>query len=150
MGPTWDLSVPRGPHVGPMDLAIRVCNSASRFRNLGIFSIHRGKMLPCQCVHLDSVFRPRLWCKEVQSRKSIQLIFPGRFERNLRKVIFKLILMICGWGIFCKIALRWMSMDLTYNKSTLVQVMAWCSQATSHYVSQCWPRSTSPYGVARP
>ena len=34
--------------------------------------------------------------------------------------------------------------------STLVQVMAWCRQATSHYPSQCWPRSLSPYGVTRP
>ena len=24
MGPTWDLSAPDGPHVGPMNLAIRV------------------------------------------------------------------------------------------------------------------------------
>ena len=36
------------------------------------------------------------------------------------------------------------------EKSTLVQVMAWCRQATSHYVSQCWLRSLSPYGVVRP
>ena len=28
--------------------------------------------------------------------------------------------------------------------------MVWCRQATSHYVSQCWPRSLSPYGVTRP
>ena len=35
-------------------------------------------------------------------------------------------------------------------KSTLVQVMAWCRQATSHYLSQCWPRSQSPYGITRP
>ena len=28
--------------------------------------------------------------------------------------------------------------------------MAWCHQATSHYLSQCWPRSPSPYGVTRP
>ena len=28
--------------------------------------------------------------------------------------------------------------------------MAWCLQATSHYLSQCWPRSLSPYGVTRP
>ena len=75
---------------------------------------------------------------------------PGRFKRNLRKVIFKLILMIGGWGIFCKIALKWMSMDLTDDKSTLVQVMAWCRQATSHYLSQCWPRFMSPNGVTRP
>ena len=58
--------------------------------------------------------------------------------------------MIDGWGIFCEPALRWMSLDLTDDKSTLVQVMAWCRQATSHYLSQCWPRSLSPYGVTRP
>ena len=28
--------------------------------------------------------------------------------------------------------------------------MAWCHQATSHYLSQCWPRSISPYGITRP
>ena len=43
-----------------------------------------------------------------------------------------------------------MSLDLTDDKSTLVQVMAWCRQATSHYLSQCWLRSVSPYGVIRP
>ena len=43
-----------------------------------------------------------------------------------------------------------MSRDLTDDKSTMVQVMAWCRQATSHYLSRCWPRSLSPYGVTRP
>ena len=38
---------------------------------------------------------------------------------------------------------------VTDDKSTLVHVMAWCRQATSHYLSQCWPRSMSPYGVTR-
>ena len=36
------------------------------------------------------------------------------------------------------------------DKSTLVQVMAWCRQATSHYLTRCWPRSLPPYGVTRP
>ena len=40
--------------------------------------------------------------------------------------------------------------DLTDDKSTLVQVMAWSRQATSHYLDQCWPRSPTPYGVTRP
>ena len=43
-----------------------------------------------------------------------------------------------------------MPQDLTDDKSTLVQVMAWCRQATSRYLSQCWPRSMSPYGVTGP
>ena len=58
--------------------------------------------------------------------------------------------MIDGWGISCEIALRWMPLNLTDDKSTLVQVMAWCRQATSHYLSQCWPRSMSPYAITRP
>ena len=75
---------------------------------------------------------------------------PGEFQENFRYVIFKRILVIDGWGISCEIALIWMSLDLNYEKSTLVQVMAWCCQATSHYLSHCWPRSLSPYGVSRP
>ena len=47
-------------------------------------------------------------------------------------------------------ALRWMSLDLNNDESTLVQVMVWCHQATNHYLSQCWPRSMLPYGVTRP
>ena len=42
-----------------------------------------------------------------------------------------------------------MLLGLTDDKSTLVQVMAWCRQAASHYLSQCWHRSLSPYGVTR-
>ena len=51
--------------------------------------------------------------------------------------------------ISCLIDLRWMPLDLTDDKSTSVQKMAWCRQATSHYLSQCWPRFMSPYGVTR-
>ena len=43
-----------------------------------------------------------------------------------------------------------MPLDLTDDKSTLVQVLAWCRQATSHYLSQCWPRFMSPNGITRP
>ena len=32
-------------------------------------------------------------------------------------------------------ALRWLLLDLTNEKSTLVQIMAWCWPATSHYLS---------------
>ena len=44
---------------------------------------------------------------------------------------------------YCEIALRWISLDLTIVKWTLVQVMTRCRQATSHYMSQYWPRSVS-------
>ena len=63
---------------------------------------------------------------------------------------FQTVLAIDGWGISCEIALIWMSLDFIDDQSTLVQVMAWCRQATSHYLSQYWSRSMSPYGVSRP
>ena len=75
---------------------------------------------------------------------------PGKFEWNFRYLILQIISVIDGWGISCELALRWMSLSLTDDKSTLVQVMAWCCEATSHYLSQCWPRSLSSYGVTKP
>ena len=81
---------------------------------------------------------------------SFNSLAPGKFEWNFIYVIFTWILMIDGRGISCEIALIWLSLDFTDDQSTLVQVMAWCRQATSHYLSPCWPRSLSPYGVTRP
>ena len=75
---------------------------------------------------------------------------PKKFEWNLRHVIFKYILVIDDWDMSCAIDLIWMSLDSTDHQPTLVQVMDWCRQATSHYLSQCWSRSLSSYGVARP
>ena len=72
---------------------------------------------------------------------------PGRSECDSKNLTFNLVLLI---SIFrSSHALLWMPQDLTYDKSTLVQVMAWCCQATSHYLSQCWPRSMSPNGITR-
>ena len=98
------------------------------------------------------MFKPILWNSFliIQPFQQFNSLAPGRFEQNLRLLIFKLISVTDGWGISCKIALRWMPLDLTDNKSTFVQVMAWCRQATSHYPSQFWHRFMSPYGVARP
>ena len=80
----------------------------------------------------------------------INSLAPGRFKRNFSKVIFQLILVIDGWSISSKLVLKWIPIHFTDGKSTLVQVMAGCRQAPSHYLSQCWPRSLSPYGVTRP
>ena len=73
----------------------------------------------------------RLWI-------SVNSSATGKFEWNIIYVIFKHILVIDCWVISCEIALIWMSLDFTDDQSTSVQVMAWCRQATSHYLSQCW------------
>ena len=36
------------------------------------------------------------------------------------------------------------------NKSTMVQIMAWCHQTSSHNPVHCWPKSVSPYGITTP
>ena len=75
---------------------------------------------------------------------------PGRSEYDSKNLIFNLVLLIVIFRASDDNALRWMLQDLTDEKSTLVQVMAWCHQAASHYLSQCWPRYLSPCGVPRP
>ena len=80
----------------------------------------------------------------------VNSLAPGRFQFNIRWVGLKLTLVNDGWGIFYEIAIIWMSPDFTDDQSVLVQVMAWCLTAPSHNLSQCWPRSLSPFGVTRP
>ena len=65
-------------------------------------------------------------------------------------VTFKLTLVIAGLGILYEITLSGLSLHLTDDKSTLVQIMAWCHLAPSHYLRQCLPWYLSPYGITRP
>ena len=82
--------------------------------------------------------------------QQLDSLAPGKIEWNFVHVIFKQILVIDGWGISCEITQVWMSLEFTDDQSTLVQVMAWCRQAASHYLGHCWPRFVSLYGVTRP
>ena len=61
----------------------------------------------------------------------IWLLAPWSFEWNFRIVIFKL---IDGWCIPFEIAPIWIQLHLINVKSTWVQIMAWCHQATSYYL----------------
>ena len=68
----------------------------------------------------------------------------GRSGCDFKNSIFNLVLLA---GIFtsCVKAFRSMLHDFTDNKSTSVQVMAWCRQATSHYPRQSWSSSMSSH-----
>ena len=77
---------------------------------------------------------------------TVNSLAPARPRCHFKTAIIHLILLI---GIFTSSkdnVLRWMPRDLTDYKSTLVQVMAWCCQATRHYLSQCWPCSMASPG----
>ena len=64
---------------------------------------------------------------------------PGKFQQNFRYVIFKLISVTDGWGISCKITLRWMPLNLTNDKSTLVQLgqLPETCESWLHLVNRC-------------
>ena len=49
----------------------------------------------------------------------------------------------------CKIVVSWMLEDLDDDRSTMVQVMAWWCQATSHNLNQCWLYCMKPYSITR-
>ena len=69
---------------------------------------------------------------------------------DFKNIVFNLTLLISIFKSSYDNVLWLMPQDLTDDKSTLVQILAWCRQATSHYLNQCWPRFPTPYGVTVP
>ena len=93
------------------------------------------------------------WCRYASPSKvswQINSLAPGRPGCHFKTAISNFILLIGNFTSSKDNARRWMPRDIIDDKSTLFQVMAWCRQATSHYLSQCWPSSMSPYVFNRP
>ena len=61
---------------------------------------------------------------------------PGTCGGNFKNIIFRLIIQNCSFDIHYEIVLWWMPQNLTNEKATLVKVMAWDGQETSHYLSK--------------
>ena len=77
----------------------------------------------------------RVWKWNIFSQILLNSLAPGRSGCDSKNGIFNCVLLI---GIFRSShgnAFWWMPQDLTDDKSTLARVMAWCRQATSHYLS---------------
>ena len=110
------------------------------------------KILRCNFLAMSlSVTNTYYWWKVIHYAYVLfNSLAPGGFENIFQNVFFKLISWIDTLSNSCETALRSMPQNPSDDKSTLVQVMAWCRQAASHYLSQCCPRSLSPYGVTRP
>ena len=62
----------------------------------------------------------------------------------------QLILWIHILSTSCKLVKRMQQKLTDHDESMLVQEMAWCHQAASHYLNQCLPRFMSPCGIIRP
>ena len=89
------------------------------------------------------------------SLKTLPLAFtlgPLRVVAVISKVLFSLYrivawppaakLLPCGCNIVIK--------NTTNEKSKWIVTMIWCPQATSYYLSQCWPSCVSPSGPTMP
>ena len=90
------------------------------------------KDTPCLAVIVE------LW---VVSYEHFNPLAPGRCASMFKSIILEHMLQIKFMIISCEISVRWMPQNTFDDRSTLVQVMAWCLQATSHYLKQCWPPS---------
>ena len=88
-----------------------------------------------------------LWVHECYNY--INSLAPMGCGSNFESILFKL-MQNGSLGTHCEITLRWMPQKLTYEKSTLVQVMARWSPEPRHYLRQCWPRSRLPYTITKP
>ena len=78
------------------------------------------------------------WVKSHKSYHKCHDVYslaPRRCNSNLKSIIFKLIIQNTSLCTQCEIVVKWMPQEPTNEKSTFVQVMAWCHQATSHYLS---------------
>ena len=107
-----------------------------------IFHYHCVNILRLSSIHMF-IFRCILLNKRPFSANMLTLnaLAPVFFIET--EVISKLILVI-DW---CLSSLKCISLDPTDDKSSLLKVMAWCRQATGHFLNQHWPRSMSPHGV---
>ena len=66
----------------------------------------------------------------------VAVILKVWFSKSLQRIV--------AWAVTV-----WLPQELINEKSILVQVMTWCCQQMSHYLSQCWPRSMPTYGITR-
>ena len=77
------------------------------------------------------IFKHAGWMKRLLFCRHFHMHFLMKKLWNLIKISLK-----CG--------------GLIDDKSTLVEIMAWCCVAAGHYLNQWWPRSMIPYGVTKP
>ena len=104
------------PLIVPIAFFMRTCQGISDTWNTRTKGVHEDMVNSLAFVRYD--------CK-------LNSLAPGRFEWNFKYLILQIISVIDGLVISCELAIRRMSLDLTDEKSTLVQIMAWCRQATT-------------------
>ena len=98
---------------------------------IGLTRIDRGytSLLESDDIHWGFWYGSQTKVREINSLNL------DRYRSNFTSVFFKLILGIDTLSAYCEISLRWMPQKSINDKPTNVQVMAWCHQVTSRYLS---------------
>ena len=132
------------PLCGPVMIQIHICiiNILMVYCKTAVFSLlmywrYYSPALNHRFVILENVFESVV-CKIsaiLLRPHCVNSLAPGRFENNFQNVFFKLISWIDTLSNSCETVLRRMPQNPSDDKTTLVQVMAWCHQATSHYLT---------------
>ena len=156
MGPTLVLSAPDGPHVGPMNLAIRgatICYPAGvKILKVLIKLKKKGthKRLPRQNTPavLDCLEDSK--CVQIKWSKTRISLTPRKFEVNFRWLIVKMILVVTSGCISWVTTLRWISLDLSYDNLIIWKCCTWNSSVqyvdiyiSLHHNIQCMPYTVS-------
>ena len=140
MEPIWGRQDPGGPHVGPMNFAI--CEGAGHTYDVPCLFLFSFRC--CMLIDFARWFNCTSFTVTMAS-----VTLCNSCELNWTRTVFWLLYSLILLQ-FSSSALIWMSLDFTVGQSTLVQVMAWCRQVTSHYLSQWCHKTLSPYCVTRP
>ena len=97
------------------------------------------------------IWSPQLWSlSSLVMFNSLEPLIHWPLERsgsNSISAFFKCSLRNGLSGISSETGLSWVPQNTLDDKSILSQAMAWCRQATNHYLVLCWVRSMLPCGV---
>ena len=101
---------------------------------------HLNANFPWACLRIATMYK--FWTTpddlNVEMAGKLPLLAPGICDSNFDSIIFEHILQIRFMHTSCEIDFRWMPRETYNDKSTSIQLSAWCRHATS----QCWPRSS--------
>ena len=119
--------------------------------------IYELKFVPKgRIINIPALVQIMAWCrlgnKPLSERMMVGLLTHICVTRPqwVKSVTFKHMFGIKSLSTSCEFAPRWIPLNTFDGKSAFDQVMACCSLATRHYLSQCWPRYLWLYGLTMP
>ena len=75
----------------------------------------------------------------------LNILASGKCGSNFKSIISYSLCRLFAWPPAEKMSAGESHKNLNSEQSALVQLMAWCRQATGHYTSQCWASSMTSY-----